>query len=86
MPRIKVEKRDRGFAKKRTAGCEANHARHPKLGIPWCARCIKEGRCNWTTIEADGVRIISGSPAKRYAMPEPLVRMAEAVDRIISGV
>lgn len=44
MPRVKKEKKDKGFAKKRYTGCEANHARHPKSGVPWCARCIKEGR------------------------------------------
>lgn len=68
MPRIKPEKRDRGFAKKRGRGCEANHKRHPAEGIPWCERCIKGGRC-----------------ALPPVVPLPLVRMAEEVDRIISG-
>ena len=47
MPRVKQEKRDRGYAKKRGQGCEANHRRHPKEGIPWCERCKKEGRLGW---------------------------------------
>lgn len=44
MSRGKREHKDRGYANKRHGGCEVNHERHPKSGIPWCEKCIKEGR------------------------------------------
>lgn len=41
----KKDKRNRGFAAKGEEGCEANHDKHPPTGIPWCEKCVKEGRC-----------------------------------------
>jgi len=31
------------YSIKRKNGCEINHKRHPKIGIPWCSLCNKQG-------------------------------------------
>lgn len=33
------------YAKKRRLGVEINHRKHPASGVPWCGKCIEEGRC-----------------------------------------
>ena len=44
MPEEKPKKPASRYSLKRRGGCELNHARHPKTGIPWCELCTREGR------------------------------------------
>lgn len=34
------------YMQKQKSGCQVNHARHSKAGIPWCSLCQKENRPN----------------------------------------